>query len=107
MRVSGSKKKLDIDEWDIKAAKLCYFYGWAPCVVEGLDCEQVETYWQLITRLEVQDMLMQLTISDWPNMKNEKRSSVHRKLFRDAYPENNKPISLDEFIKKSGGSIGG
>lgn len=50
-------------------------------------------------------MLKQLTIQDWPNLKKDKRSSLHRKLHKDAYPVT-ESISLEEYIKKSRGGLG-
>jgi hypothetical protein len=87
-------------------AKLCYFYGWTPQIVEGFDTDEVEKYWQLITRIEAQEMLKQLTIQDWPNLKKDKRSSLHRKLHRDAYPVQ-QSITLEDYIKNTGGGLGG
>lgn len=50
-------------------------------------------------------MLKQLTVQDWPNLKKDKRASLHRKLHRDAYPVRD-TITLEEYIKKSGGGLG-
>lgn len=72
-----------------------------------MDFETVEVFWNLITRLEAQEMLKQFTLSDWPNMKNDKRQTLHRKLFRDAYPEKIKTVTLEEYMKNSGGGLSG
>lgn len=107
MRALVCKKKLTTDEFDFKLAKICYFYGWTPQIVEELSAEEVEKFWHLITRLEAQKMLENFTLADWPNMKKDKRASLHRKLHDMAYPELRKTISLEDFMKQSAGGIGG
>lgn len=52
-------------------------------------------------------MLKALTIQDWSHMKKDKRSSLHRQLHKQAYPEMQKSISLDEFVKRNGGGLSG
>ena len=64
-------------------------------------------FWDLITRIEAQEMLKALTIQDWSHMKKDKRSSLHRKLHKQAFPEDHKAITLEEYMKQSGGGLGG
>lgn len=50
-------------------------------------------------------MLKQLTVSSFPNMKEEARGRIHRKLHSQAYPdiyENQKPLSMEDAAKLMG-----
>lgn len=42
--------------------------------------------WEAITVIEAQEILTQLRIADWPNMKKSERTTFHRKLISKAYP---------------------
>jgi len=42
--------------------------------------------WQAITVIEAQEQLKQMSVADWPNMKKQQRSKVHKELFSKAYP---------------------
>lgn len=52
-------------------------------------------------------MLKQLKIQDWSYQKREQREKIHKELSKIAYPENQKTITLEEFMKQSGGGLGG
>ncbi len=39
-----------------------------------------------MTSIEAQEQLKLMTVADWPNMKKQTRSKVHRELFKQAYP---------------------
>ena len=57
-------------------------------------------YWQAMTVIDAQDMIMKMRIQDWPHMKQEKRSEYHRQLFRLAYPATEEQtISFDQLAK--------
>jgi len=46
------------------------------------------TYNEAITVIEAQEMLLQMQISDYPNMKSDGRRTFHKKIFNLAYPKN-------------------
>lgn len=54
--------------------------------IETVDSERVESLWQAITVIEAQEQLKQMSIADWPNMKKQQRSKIHKELFKQAYP---------------------
>ena len=43
-------------------------------------------YWEAITQIEAQEILVKLRVADWPNMKSSDRSKWHRELHKMAYP---------------------
>lgn len=78
------KKKLEFK--DYQHAKIAYFYGWTDGQIDQLSVDKIDLYWQAITTIEAQEMLKQLTVSDWPHLKQNQRETIHRRLFQDAYP---------------------
>jgi hypothetical protein len=68
------------------------FYGWTNDQILDLDVDSFDEYWQSITIIEAQEMLKQFNVSDWPNMKQNNRESLHRRLFQDAYPDSFKEV---------------
>jgi len=51
-----------------------------------MEVDTVDSYWRAITVIEAQDLLLQMRIADWPNMKKHDRSKFHRSIHRSAYP---------------------
>jgi hypothetical protein len=45
-----------------------------------------EAYWQAITQIEAQAVLIQLRVASYTKTRKQDRSSWHRELFRQAYP---------------------
>jgi len=43
-------------------------------------------YLECLPILESQEMLNNLTISDWPNLKKEARQKLHKSVYKSAYP---------------------
>lgn len=78
-------------------AKLCRFYGLSPDQLSVLDAEMVNTLHMAITPLEAQEMLMLLKVADFPTMKKEARSTLHKEMFKLAFPHRKrKGITLDD-----------
>lgn len=69
--------------------------------------DEFEEYWSMISVIEAQEMLLDLRKHDWPHLQTNKREEFHRSISKQAYPESNKPMTLEEFIKNSSGGIGG
>lgn len=57
--------------------------------------------WNSITVLEARDMLAQMTIADYPQMKKENRSSIHKKIYKLAYPKVFDPSKKEQNIKEA------
>jgi hypothetical protein len=72
---------------------LARFYGWPPDVIDRLDAYEFATYFKGVEILMARETLENWTANDWPNIKKDKRESMHRKLHRVAYPDN-KPIAM-------------
>ena len=58
-------------------------------------------YIESMNRIEAMEMLTKLKVMDYPNMKPEGRSRVHRQLVVRAYPESLKEraITPEEMVK--------
>ncbi len=73
-----------------------------------LDIETEKALHDMIPVLQARELLDQMRVAMWPNMKQQKVQEDHRKLHdaahpRDLYPKES--ISLADFMKK-GGTIG-
>lgn len=86
-------------------AKLASFYGWRHEEILQLDYDVAIAYWQAITTIEAQEILIKMRLADWPNMKPTARERWHREVHRMAYPRShsNKAITPEELAKRIGG----
>lgn len=56
----------------------------------------------MITVIEAQEMLKQLTVQDWPNQKPRSRERLHKQLYKKAYPDifnEGKRVSVDSLAR--------
>lgn len=54
--------------------------------------------WKSIDVLEARETLKEMNIASWPHMKQQARSSLHKKISKKAFPklfEDEKPMTLD------------
>lgn len=72
----------------MKFAKVIRFYGLSFNEVMGLNSFEFSSLYLAIDSLESQEQLLALTAHDWPNMKREQRSKMHKSLYKSAYPSN-------------------
>lgn len=42
--------------------------------------------WNMITTIEAQEQLKQMSVADWPNVIKSERTKIHKELFSKAYP---------------------
>jgi hypothetical protein len=70
-------------------AKTARFYGWSYSQIEKMPVSLFYKYYEAITVIESQEILLQMQVSDYPQMKQESRKSFHKKIFNLAYPRNN------------------
>ena len=64
-----------------------------------MSLDDVEMIWQNITTIEAQEQLKMFNAMDWPNLKKNKRQSLHKELFAKAFPGEIKPknfVSIKE-----------
>lgn len=89
---------------------MCYFYGWTLHEVDHLSIDDFESFWQSIDVIENQNILTQFTINDWPNMKKEARTKLHKQVHKKAFPkthETSKPQSTKDIFEMLSGAING
>lgn len=51
-----------------------------------MEWDRAEMFWQAITIIEAQELLVKMRLMDYPNMKPSARSEWHRDMHRLAYP---------------------
>jgi hypothetical protein len=51
----------------------------------------VEAMWLAMTRIDAQDLLNKMFVSDWPNTKKDARKKKHRELYGLAFPNEMRP----------------
>ena len=72
------------------------------------EAETLNKMWQAITVIEAQEQLKLLNALDWPNMKKENRTKLHKELSKLAYPDSKvkKSITTKDLSKLLGGRNG-
>ena len=69
-----------------------------------------DAYWQAITIIEAQEILIQLRIADYPDMKPESRKKTHREFHRMAYPrthDSSEVMTTEQLARKISAAING
>lgn len=54
------------------------FYGFSGTEIESMDLDSVESYWQAMSVISSNEMLLQLRASDFPHLKEKDRSKLWR-----------------------------
>tara|TARA_A100001201_G_scaffold106897_1_gene91420 strand:+ start:492 stop:749 length:258 start_codon:yes stop_codon:yes gene_type:complete len=66
------------------------FYNLNPSDLDNLPVDEFEVYWQQITKLEAEEMLIGITVADYPYLKGDKRTRLHNRLKNIVSGDNNK-----------------
>lgn len=75
---------------DFQLAKMARFYGWSHEYLCDMQAKVFMTYYRAISPIEASEQISQLTASDWPNLKDQKRKEIFNKLDKEArsvYPK--------------------
>lgn len=76
------------------------FYSWGPDLIEQMDCETFNTYSSAIEVIEAQELLLSMQAADYPHLKSENRSDLHKRVYKTARPNiSPKVIKLDDIEK--------
>lgn len=74
-----------------------------------MSIESFNHYWEAITVIEAQEMLLAMNVSAYPMMKKEDAKKLHRKLTRLAYPKNEerakRPLTAAELAQLLGAGV--
>jgi hypothetical protein len=73
-----------------------------------MDAERLEEYWQAITIIEAQEVLVQLRVMDFPNMKQEARRKTHKEFHALAYPrthDTSQRLSTEQLAARIKGAL--
>lgn len=74
-----------------------------------MDAEQVEEFWQAITVIESQEVLLGMKIADFPHLTKSARSSAHKEFFKQAFPRTFREVRIvtwDDVAQLAGGGRG-
>jgi hypothetical protein len=82
---------------------LARFFGFKISEVESMDSLTFQRHNKAMERLEAQELLTQLKVMDYPNMKDEARNKLHKSLTKKAFPVQ-KVYSFDEIENIFGGN---
>jgi len=78
-------------------AKLARFYGWTDEVISSMEARRVHPYLKAIERIEAQEALLGMNISDYPKMKNSDRSKLYKSIRSRAFPVSEQlPITSED-----------
>jgi len=88
-------------------AKVARFYSWTHNDISELAYIDLLTYYKAIDNIEAQEMFIKMQISDYPQMKANSRSKMHRKLSQMANPIKfeEKVVTSEEMAKMLGASL--
>jgi hypothetical protein len=64
------------------------------------------TYLQALEVIEAQEMLRAMNVADYPTLKKESRSRLHKQVYKQAFPDQKKRVVTTEDLKKLLGSVG-
>lgn len=79
------------------------FYGWTPDEVYDLDVQQMSDFVLGMEQIECQEALLDIKIVSYPYTKKDSQSSFHRKLHNKAYPQEQKPMTMERLAEMLSG----
>lgn len=82
------------------------FYNLDSGQLDSMPVDEFEIYWQQITKIEAQEMLLALTIADYPNLKGNQRSQIYNRIKNHASDQKQKIQSTQDIAKIIGGLNG-
>ncbi len=56
------------------------FYGWSPYDIDNLDVQTAQLYWQAIDVIEAGEVLLDFTIQDYLNLKDDTRKAIFKRF---------------------------
>tara|TARA_S200002703_G_scaffold48346_1_gene41767 strand:+ start:4908 stop:5165 length:258 start_codon:yes stop_codon:yes gene_type:complete len=74
--------------------------------LDNMPVDEFQVYWEQITKLEAQEMLIQMTIADYPALKGHQRTNLYNKVKSHASDESKKLFSTKD-IAAALGAING
>lgn len=86
------------------------FYSFSHKDMMDMDLDTFHSYWLMIDRLEPQEMLVDMSVGDYANMKKEDRKKYHKDIHKKAYPLESSKVKLlttEEAFKALGKMLNG
>lgn len=75
-------------------AKLARFYSWGPEVINELDMQEALEYYNCMSSIVAEEMLKDLKVEDWHQLKDRERTIFWNELKKEAYPINKKDNAI-------------
>jgi len=88
-------------------SKVARFYSWSYFEIENIPYVEFLTFYKAIDNIEAQEMLMNMQISDYPQMNTNGRNKLHRKISNMARPDDfeERTVSSFEMAKILGANL--
>tara|TARA_B100000809_G_scaffold202015_1_gene202709 strand:+ start:360 stop:623 length:264 start_codon:yes stop_codon:yes gene_type:complete len=78
---------------------LRFYNGFSPEQLDEMSVIEFDQYWLAITKIEAQEMLLNLTISDYPQLKPVRRREIFNNLKKHSSNENAKLLTNDDIAE--------
>lgn len=66
----------------------------------SMDAVDFNTYYEAITPIEAQEMLLSMKVISYPHMEKNSRQEFHKSIHKLAYPSSSRPVTrIDELEK--------
>lgn len=78
------------------------FYNIGPGQLDNMPVDEFEIYWQQITKLEAQEMLLAMTVADYPQLKGNQRAQLYSKIKSHADDFKKKLVSTEDIARALG-----
>ena len=86
---------------------LRFYNGLNPELLDEMTVIDFDQYWLAITKIEAQEMLIELTIADYPHLKPMRRRELYNKLKRHQDNADANQLMSPKDIAKAIGAISG
>ena len=78
-------------------------FGWTDEEISRLEFGKIKQYLLALDALDHREMLREMKIAEYPEMKLAQKRSMHNDIYKAAYPSTTrKSVTIKEFIKQHG-----
>ncbi len=77
-----------------------HFYGWTIDQLDNVSVVDIKWLSDAMLRINAQETLVKLNISDYPNMGSNDRRKFHKSIHEKAYPLNKKDLRTTEDLAR-------
>ncbi len=78
------------------------FYNMDSGQLDQMPVDEFEIYWQQIAKIEAQEMLLAITVADYPHLKGNQRTQIYNRIKNHASDDKQKILSTQDIAKVIG-----